>query len=70
VNKDFLEVIPLDEINEDVEELLDLAKEYRLEYALVLGQDPSGQWFFAASDNNNHRAMFTVEAFRSYIMDN
>lgn len=70
MNNDFLEIIPLDEINRDVEELLDLTKNYRLEYALVLGQDPTGQWFFAASDNDNQRALFTVKAFRSYMADN
>jgi hypothetical protein len=69
MSADFLEIIPLDEINDDVEELLDMASGYQLDYALVLGQTKDGKWFFAASEEDPKRAMYTTDSFRSYMTD-
>lgn len=65
-NNDFIEIIPLDE-QPNTSEILTKALNENLEYVLVIGQSENG-WYYAASDPDPMRALFSANQFRQFMM--
>jgi hypothetical protein len=66
---DIIEIIPKKENDApEVWDVLTDARDADLEYALVIGQDEDGKWYFAASEGNVARAVFSVDQFKNFIM--
>jgi hypothetical protein len=66
--KDFLEIIPADSDRAEVLRVFEDLKNDDLEYVLVIGQDKDGGWYLSASDNDLNRAVYSVNAFRQFLM--
>lgn len=70
---DFLEIIPKDAKTDDepdVQSVLQAALDSgQLDYVLLLGQRPTGEWYFAASDGDVARATFTADHFKNFILE-
>ena len=63
---DLLEVIPLDG-PVSVHEVLKVAQDQPLDYVLLIGQTKAGQWYFASSEKDPFRAIYSVDQFRDYM---
>ena len=62
-----IEIIPLDGSGDiGVEEVLKKVKEDKLDYVLIIGQKGEG-WYFASSDADAQRAVFSAEQFHEYM---
>jgi hypothetical protein len=65
---DFIEVIPLGE-EPEVNAVLEGASNAGLEYVLLIGQAEDGGWYFAASSGDAHRAVFSADQFKQFMLN-
>lgn len=59
-----IEMIPLDESS--VSDLLEKVLKDHLDYVLIIGQKDDG-WYFAASESDPTRAVFSAHQFCNYM---
>jgi len=59
-----IEIIPIDETS--VAQLLEKVSKDKLDYVLIIGQKDDG-WYFAASEQDPTRAVFSAHQFCNYM---